>query len=77
MSNRGPVPEGDESRSDGQAPPIPDKGELKYPNLGSRLDELVTGVEVGEITAEEAAGSAAMHQWRVGCRDLLLVRQRG
>ena len=57
----GPVPEGDESRGDGQAPPIPDKGELKYPNLGSRLDELVTGVEAGEMTAEEAAGSAAMH----------------
>ena len=57
----GPVPEGDESRGDGQAPPVPDKGELKYPNLGSRLDELVTGVEAGEMTAEEAAGSAAMH----------------
>ena len=35
--------------------PIPDKGELKYPNLGSRLDELVASVEAGETTAEEAA----------------------
>ena len=45
---------------DNQAPPIPDKGELKYPNLGSRLDQLVVSVEAGETTAEEAASGAAM-----------------
>ena len=46
---------------DNQAPPIPDKGELRYPNLGSRLDELVASVEAGESTAEQAAKGAAMH----------------
>ena len=46
---------------DNQAPAIPDKGELRYPNLGSRLDELVVSVEAGETTAEQAAGGAAMH----------------
>ena len=46
---------------DNQAPPIPDKGELKYPNLGSRLDQLVASVEAGEATAEQAASGAAMH----------------
>ena len=46
---------------DDQAPPIPDKGELKYPNLGSRLDELVASVEAGDATAEQAAGGAAIH----------------
>ena len=34
---------------------------MKYPNLGSRLDELVASVEAGEITAEQAARGAAMH----------------
>ena len=51
----------DSTGEDNQAPPIPDKGELRYPNLGSRLDELVDSVEAGEITAEEAAGGTAMH----------------
>ena len=36
---------------DDQAPAIPDKGELKYPNLGSRLDDLVASVEAGQTTA--------------------------
>ena len=54
-------------RSDGtggesQAPPIPDKGELKYPNLGSRLNDLVASVEAGQSTAEEAAKDAAVHR---------------
>ena len=34
---------------------------MKYPNLGSRLDQLVASVESGETTAEEAASSTAMH----------------
>ena len=50
-----------ETDEDGQAPPIPDKGESKYPNLGSRLDELVASVEAGEITAEQAASNTALH----------------
>ena len=53
------------ARADGdedQAPPIPEKRELKYPNLGSHLDQLVGQVEEGEATAEEAAGEAPMHR---------------
>ena len=50
-----------ETSGDNQAPPFPDRGELKYPNLGSRLDELVASVESGETTAEQAASGAAMH----------------
>ena len=34
---------------------------MKYPNLGSRLDEMVASVEADETTAEEAASGAAMH----------------
>ena len=45
-----------------QAPPIPEKAELKYPNLGSHLDQLVTSVEDGETTAEDAAAGASMHR---------------
>ena len=40
---------------DNQAPSIPYKGGLKYPNLGSRLDGLVASVETGQTTDEEAA----------------------
>ena len=50
-----------ETSDDNQAPAIPDKGELKYPNLGSRLDQLVVSVESGETTAEQAASATAMH----------------
>ena len=39
-------------RSGDQAPPIPDKTELNYPNLGSHLDELVTRVEDGQATSQ-------------------------
>ena len=46
---------------DDQAPAIPDKGELRYPNLGSRLDDLVASVEAGEATAQEAAEEAAVY----------------
>ena len=50
--------DGDEN----QAPPIPEKRELKYPKLGSSLNQLVTRVEAGEISMEEAAGETPMHQ---------------
>ena len=53
---------GDGAGGDSQAPPIPDKGDLKYPNLGSRLDGLVTSVETGQSTAEDAAKDAAVHR---------------
>ena len=45
-----------------QALLIPEKRELKYPNLGSHLDQLVAQIEDGEATAEEAAGEAPMHR---------------
>ena len=45
-----------------QALPIPDKAELNYPNLGSRLDQLVAQVEEGEISEGEAAGEAPVHR---------------
>ena len=44
-----------------QAPPIPDKGELNYPNLGSHLDQLVTSVEEGQATSLDAAGYTPVH----------------
>ena len=44
-----------------QAPPIPDKGELNYPNLGSHLDQLVTSVEEGQATSLDAAGYTPAH----------------
>ena len=51
----------DGTGGDSQAPPIPDKGELKYPNLGSRLDGLVASVEAGQATAEEASADSPVH----------------
>ena len=44
-----------------QAPPIPDKGELNYPNLGSHLDQLLTSVEEGQATSLDAAGYTPAH----------------
>ena len=41
---------------------LPEKTELKYPNLGSRLDQLVASVEKGETSAKEAAEDAPVHQ---------------
>ena len=45
-----------------QAPAIPEKAEMNYPNLGSHLDQLVSSVEDGETTAEDAATGASMHR---------------
>ena len=52
---------GDGTSGDDQALALPDKGELKYPNLGSRLDLLVASVETGKATAEEAAADTPVH----------------
>ena len=41
--------------------PNPDKGKLKYPNLGSRLDQLVASVEEGQATSAEAAAESSSH----------------
>ncbi len=43
------------------APSIPNKGKLKYPNLGSRLNQLVTSMEEGQTTSVEAAAGASVH----------------
>ena len=51
----------DGAGEDDQALTIPDKRELKYPNLGSRLDGLVASVEAGQATAEEAAADTPVH----------------
>ena len=47
---------------DDTLPTLPEKRELKYPNLGSNLDQLVASVEKGETSAKEAAEDAPVHQ---------------
>ena len=41
---------------------IPEKTDLRYPKVGSMLDELIARVEAGEISAEDAAGEAPLHR---------------
>ena len=41
---------------------IPPKADLKYPEVGSRLNDIVSRVEAGEISAEEAANEAPIHR---------------
>ena len=41
---------------------IPEKAELKYPNLGSMLNQMVARVEEEGATAEDAAGDAPVHR---------------
>ena len=55
---------GDEDMDEGhnQAPPLPEKAELEYPQLGSRLNGLVVRVEEGEMSAGEATEDTAVHQ---------------
>ena len=47
---------------DDTLPTLPAKPDLKYPNLGSNLDQLVASVEKGETSAKEAAEDAPVHQ---------------
>ena len=47
---------------DDTLPTLPEKPELKYPNLGSDLDQLVASVEKGETSAKEAAEDAPVHR---------------
>ena len=49
--------DGDEDR----ASAIPDKPELTYPKLSSKLDRLATSVEKGEAIPEDAAADTAVH----------------
>ena len=55
-------PHGQNNDADDQVSIVPEKGILKYPNLGSRLNEMVASFETGRSTAEEAAQGAALHQ---------------
>ena len=63
----GPTPEaaplrsGDDHGED-TLPTPPEKTELKYSNLGSKLDRLIGRIEAGEISALDAAGNAPIHQ---------------
>ena len=41
---------------------IPEKAEMKYPNLGSTLDQMAATVEEGEVSAREAAKDASVSQ---------------
>ena len=47
-----------------EAPPIPEKAALSYPNLGSRLDGLVASVEAGQATVQDAASNSPVHSGR-------------
>ena len=47
---------------DDTLPTLPEKPDLKYPNLGSNLDQLVASVEEGETSAKEATEDAPVHQ---------------
>ena len=47
---------------DDTLPTLPEKSELKYPNLGSSLDLIVVSVEEGEVSAKEAAEDTLVHQ---------------
>ena len=49
--------DGDDSR-----PTLPEKPELKYPNLGSNLDQLAASIEKGKTSAKEAAKDAPVHR---------------
>ena len=53
---------GPATASDDTLPTLPEKPELKYPNLGSNLDQLVASVEEGGLSAKEAAEDAPVHQ---------------
>ena len=48
--------------SDDNLPTLPEKPDLKYPNLGSSLDQLVASVEEGEVSSKEAAEDTPLHQ---------------
>ena len=53
----GPATAGDDT-----LPTLPEKRELKYPNLGSSLDQMAVSVEEGELSAREAAEDAPLHR---------------
>ena len=52
----------DEDQGQEQDLPLPEKTGLKYPNLGSGLDQLATSVEEGFTSAESAAAQSPVHR---------------
>ena len=57
---------------------IPQKTELKHPNAGSALNNLISRIEAGEISAEEAASEAPLHRGEsIGVTILLSGNVRG
>ena len=54
----------DEDQGQEQAPPLPEKTGLKFPNLGSGLDQLVSSVEEGVTSAETAHAQSPVHRER-------------
>ena len=48
-------------RGEDQALPIPEKTELRYPNLGFHLDGLVVQLEKEETTSEDATSATPVH----------------
>ena len=57
-----PAPQIPGGGRDAQVQFKPKKPDLKYPNLGSHLNQLVASVEEGQVTAREAARGAPIHQ---------------
>ena len=57
---------GDSTESSSSGPAtgfaIPKKTDLKHPKVGSKLSDIVSMVEAGEISVEEAAGEAPIHR---------------
>ncbi len=41
---------------------VPERVELKHPKLGSSLDDLVARIEAGDVSPEDAAQEASLHQ---------------
>ena len=56
------APSESQTASDDTLPTLPEKPALKYPNLGSNLDQLVASALKGETSAKEAAEAAPVHQ---------------
>ena len=50
------------SADDGEEFTLPPKADLKYPNLGSHLDQLAARVEEGEMSEGQAAGETAIRR---------------
>ena len=67
----------DKDQGQDQALPIPDKAELKYPNLGSRLEQMMAQVEEGRASRSGCRGRYRHKPGRTGGGDHPRVRQRG